>query len=211
MKIIMPVEDEKFANTCIEFIGNHEWDKKTSIEIVYAINPVSGNTSIGIMPEVSLKALAASKKFGERLVSSVRQRLLSRFAEDQIAGLVIEGRPAEVIVDQARQRRADLIIMGSHGRRGLSRLFLGSVSLEVLAKAPCSVMIARPTKSTGKKESGEKVLIALEDEATEEAVTSFLTRHLSLKKAHFSLLHVINYDKGFLAWPKCLSMKTVRH
>ncbi|QOY92765.1 universal stress protein [Massilia sp. UMI-21] len=52
--------------------------------------------------------------------------------------------PAEAIVDTARQQHCDLIVMGSHGRRGLSRLLAGSVTQAVLANAPVPVMVLRP-------------------------------------------------------------------
>ncbi|KFI09104.1 universal stress protein [Massilia sp. BSC265] len=51
---------------------------------------------------------------------------------------------AEAIVETARQHHCDLIIMGSHGRRGLSRLLAGSVTQAVLAHAPAPVMVLRP-------------------------------------------------------------------
>ena len=51
---------------------------------------------------------------------------------------------AEAIVDTARERNCDLIVMGSHGRRGLSRLLAGSVTQAVLANAPVPVMVLRP-------------------------------------------------------------------
>lgn len=52
--------------------------------------------------------------------------------------------PAEAIVDTAREQQCDLIVMGSHGRRGLSRLLAGSVTQAVLASAPVPVMVLRP-------------------------------------------------------------------
>lgn len=52
--------------------------------------------------------------------------------------------PAQAIADAAREYSCDLIIMGSHGRRGLSRLLAGSVTQEVLANAPVPVMVFRP-------------------------------------------------------------------
>ena len=51
---------------------------------------------------------------------------------------------AEAIVDTARERQCDLIVMGSHGRRGLSRLLAGSVTQAVLAHAPVPVMVLQP-------------------------------------------------------------------
>jgi nucleotide-binding universal stress UspA family protein len=53
------------------------------------------------------------------------------------------GRPKEAIVDTAEQWPADLIVMGSHGRHGVGRFLLGSVSLSVLSQAPCSVAIVK--------------------------------------------------------------------
>ena len=51
--------------------------------------------------------------------------------------------PKRAIVEAAREWPADLIVLGSHGRRGLDRLFLGSVAESVVRHAPCSVSIVR--------------------------------------------------------------------
>jgi hypothetical protein len=53
------------------------------------------------------------------------------------------GDPAENILEEAQARSADLIAVGTHGRRGLSHLLLGSVAEEVMRRAPCSVLVAR--------------------------------------------------------------------
>lgn len=53
--------------------------------------------------------------------------------------------PAEAIVDTARDQQCDMIVMGSHGRRGLSRLLAGSVTQAVLAYSPVPVMVLRPS------------------------------------------------------------------
>lgn len=53
----------------------------------------------------------------------------------------------DVIVAVAIEERADLIVLGSHGRTGLKRFLLGSVSEKVLAHAPCSVLISRALKA----------------------------------------------------------------
>lgn len=56
---------------------------------------------------------------------------------------VEEGNPKVVIVDEANKWRADLIVLGSHGRKGLDRFLLGSVSEAVSRHATCSVEIVR--------------------------------------------------------------------
>jgi nucleotide-binding universal stress UspA family protein len=57
--------------------------------------------------------------------------------------IVIPGNPADVILDQAKRARADLIVMGSHGRRGLRLLMLGSVARSVIRKARSPVLVVK--------------------------------------------------------------------
>jgi nucleotide-binding universal stress UspA family protein len=54
-----------------------------------------------------------------------------------------EGDPAEEILKVAEEEQADLIVMGTHGRGGLSRLLMGSVAEGVLRQAPCPVLTVR--------------------------------------------------------------------
>lgn len=56
---------------------------------------------------------------------------------------VITGRPSESIIKHAASERCDLIVMGTHGRTGLSHVVMGSVSERVLRKAPCPVLTVR--------------------------------------------------------------------
>ena len=60
-----------------------------------------------------------------------------------VEGKLVEGAPAETIARVARRDRADLIVIGTHGRSGLGRLFMGSVAARVLALALCPVLTVR--------------------------------------------------------------------
>lgn len=59
------------------------------------------------------------------------------------AFLVWEGDPGEAIVDAATAEHADLIVLGTHGRRGVNRSLFGSVSDHVVRNAPCPVVVVR--------------------------------------------------------------------
>jgi len=76
---------------------------------------------------------------------SAAQALMARGKGDGIACefLVWEGDPGEAIVDAARAERVDLIVLGSHGRRGVNRSIFGSVSDHVVRHAPCPVVVVR--------------------------------------------------------------------
>jgi len=57
--------------------------------------------------------------------------------------LLVQGKADQEIVAQAKKARADLIVMGTHGRRGVSHAFMGSVAERVVRTAPCPVLTVR--------------------------------------------------------------------
>jgi len=59
--------------------------------------------------------------------------------------LVVTGEPAEAIMSWAVAKQVQLIILGTHGRRGLEHFFLGSVAERVLRQAPCAVLVVPAT------------------------------------------------------------------
>jgi nucleotide-binding universal stress UspA family protein len=63
--------------------------------------------------------------------------------------VVREGPSTQTILDAAQEFNADLIVMGTHGRTGFRRLVLGSVTEEVLRKAPCPVLTVKAPVAAG--------------------------------------------------------------
>ena len=57
--------------------------------------------------------------------------------------LILEGNPAEVIVDHARAMGVDLVVVGSTGKQATERTLVGSVTSRVIANAPCSVLVVK--------------------------------------------------------------------
>ena len=79
-------------------------------------------------------------KCGEALGSLVA---LARERGAEAKPVALRGFPEEAIVEAAAAQHADLIVMGTHGRRGAARLLLGSVASRVIATAPCPVLTVR--------------------------------------------------------------------
>jgi nucleotide-binding universal stress UspA family protein/uncharacterized membrane protein YfcA len=73
------------------------------------------------------------------------QRVLGHMKGGGISaqGLVPHGRPDETIVSVAREKNADLIVTGSHGRTGLDRILLGSTTERILNETPCAVLVVK--------------------------------------------------------------------
>ena len=80
-----------------------------------------------------------------RLVAQVQRSVAARLRDDGRASgeVLLTGRPASEIVDQARRSNADLIVLGAHEQTGLDQLLLGSTTLEVLTHSHASVLVAR--------------------------------------------------------------------
>jgi nucleotide-binding universal stress UspA family protein len=74
--------------------------------------------------------------------------------EVDVEYLLAEGDPRVEILEMAKEQPCELIVMGTHGRTGLSRLIMGSVAEEVVRKAPCPVLTVR-TPAVKEKEAEE--------------------------------------------------------
>ena len=82
----------------------------------------------------------------ERVLANTAERLESLVADVRKAGVTCSsaeemGRSHTAIVERAQLAGAGLIVMGSHGRHGLSRALLGSVAEKVVEHAPCAVLV----------------------------------------------------------------------
>jgi nucleotide-binding universal stress UspA family protein len=72
----------------------------------------------------------------------------------QVERIVVCGKAAETIVEVAREKHCDLIVIGTHGRKGLARFFYGNVADTVARTAPCPVLALRSSKT--EKEPSEE-------------------------------------------------------
>jgi nucleotide-binding universal stress UspA family protein len=86
--------------------------------------------------------------------------LLKQFAQDWVRAvpkvryLIETGNPFEAIIDAAETRRADLIVLATHGRTGIKRLLIGNVAEKVIRHAPCPVLIVKP-RAVRRRRSGK--------------------------------------------------------
>ncbi len=89
--------------------------------------------------------MAQMRKDGENLLT----KLKNLFQYEQPKTILEEGNPGEIVIKQANKLRADTIVIGTHGRTGLSRLVMGSVAEEVIRHAQCPVLVI-PIKTLNK-------------------------------------------------------------
>jgi nucleotide-binding universal stress UspA family protein len=104
---------------------------------------------IATVPEQQLDAVTLDQLHKRARQWSAQQlrRLADRAGTAGVRAtpLLREGDPADQIVRAARSTKADLVVVGTHGRRGLPKFFLGSVAERVVARASCPVVTVRGT------------------------------------------------------------------
>src|SRR4051812_39866414 len=108
-----------------------------------------------------------------RVVSSGRevpkgQEFLDSVAREYAASDVTinvvarDGHPATTILDEVRQRGADLVVMRTHGRVGLSRAVLGSVAERIVEQSPTPVLLVPPHESTNRPSAIDAILVPVD-------------------------------------------------
>lgn len=117
----------------------------------------------------------ASRRQAGRIAAKGADRLRARFPLWKVKSQGGDLDPATGILEVAKQWKPDLIVMGSHGKGALTRLFLGSVSLKVLHHAASDVRISRPR--TRKSEAPLRILIGMDgSRGAQDAVAAMADR-----------------------------------
>ncbi|MBI2822472.1 MAG: universal stress protein [Acidobacteria bacterium] len=85
----------------------------------------------------------------DKMYREDQQRLQGLIPKGRKKGLktevaVLRGTPAKKIAEFALKKAADMIVVGTHGRKGLARVFLGSTAEQLLRRAPCQVLVVKP-------------------------------------------------------------------
>ena len=143
MKILLAVDESKFSEAAVQTVLAQARPHETEVRVLHVLEPPSllmGREMGGYDPEFEAvwKALRDQAK---ALVEKTEGKL--RTAGFTVSPSLEEGDPKSKIIDAAKEWNADLIVLGSHGRTGLQRFFLGSVAESVARHAECSVEIVR--------------------------------------------------------------------
>lgn len=140
-KIICPYDFSEFADEALMYAIKLA-DKDTTITLLnvvqlpYVIDP-NGFTYF----EVDIDQF---RKSAEEALKKKVNELKSKYKDKQMNyALEIANDPAEIILKAQKNSNFDLIVMGSHGRKGFGRLLMGSVAESVIREADCPVLIVK--------------------------------------------------------------------
>jgi len=144
MKTVLAIDGSSYSEYAVKTVAERLWPSNTTVRVLTVIQDIPPPASelwydaSGSLERVNQEL----EKRAEGLVKNIAESLKPSGLNVELA--VRHGDPRSVIVDEATEWEADLIVVGSHGYTGLKRLLLGSVSQSVVAHAPCSVEVVRP-------------------------------------------------------------------
>lgn len=140
MNILVAIEGSSFSDKALEWAADYAKAKSANLTAVVVAEEIG--TFDEALPDmvdiVRATLLNEAKATAERAKASANKLGVA------LEVIVISGMmAAEAIIDQAQSKHADLLVLGSRGRKGLNRFVMGSVASRVVRHAPCTTTVVR--------------------------------------------------------------------
>jgi nucleotide-binding universal stress UspA family protein len=144
MKILVALDDSIRSQAAVDAVIAQMGTKDTEVRLLHVLEPYPASLAEVIGGKDSPDFVAARVRQRERARKFLGQAVKKlQSAGFKVTFSVLEGEARSVILDRAEKWNADLVVVGSHDRKGLARFLLGSVSAAVARYARCSVQIVR--------------------------------------------------------------------
>ena len=146
-RILVPIDGSETSLRALrEAIRVGQCQQQAQLRLLYVIDTISYFPQTSTPPSYIKEVFSQAQGYGKELLEEARK-------EVERAGLQMDVRLIElkratdripqVIANEAKAMPAELIVMGTHGRRGLNHLLLGSVAEGVMRLTPCPVLLVR--------------------------------------------------------------------
>jgi nucleotide-binding universal stress UspA family protein len=148
-RILLAIDGSGFSDLAVQEVAGRPWPAGTDVNILSVVELPTTTTELWALPETFYSQLeeSATKQAKSAIDRAVKCfNGASREVPLTLKTEIVVGRATEAIMTIAKSWDADLIVLGSHGKHGLERFLLGSVSQDVAYHAPCSVEVVRRKK-----------------------------------------------------------------
>ena len=148
-KILFPTDFSEGSDNALPYAADMAKHYGAKLCVLHVIQDIAEATG-WYVPHVSLDELY-------RDIEKNAAKEMDRYGVEELRGIkdieriVVKGRPYEKILKFAGENKADLIVIGTHGRKGLDRVIFGSTAEKVVRDAPCPVLSVRLPSHEAKK------------------------------------------------------------
>jgi nucleotide-binding universal stress UspA family protein len=143
MKVLIAVDGSECSSRAIDFVAERQWQNDDQFMVISVVETIPADVGVGYFPVNSGGIFQQQYDDCANNSGTSAAKLQSRLPANPVEVKVISGMVAENICNFAESWEADLIVLGSHGRKGITHFLLGSVAEEVLKKSPCSVEVVK--------------------------------------------------------------------
>lgn len=144
MKIVLAIDGSAFSQAATRALASQMRAEETEVLVLEVVEPFVYSTppqmARGYAPEMQERL---RERLSQAEISVEHAAGTLRAGGFKVSTRVVEAEIRTGILDVAAECQADLIVLGSHGRKGIERFMLGSVAESVARHAPCSVLIVR--------------------------------------------------------------------
>jgi nucleotide-binding universal stress UspA family protein len=146
MKILIAYDGSPAADAAVDLVSRQPWPDSTEVRVVTVLEiplfyPLANG--IEVYPPLSEKVRQAMRENAYKGVQAAVEKIRMKPGM-QATYELREGDVKRALLEAIREWGADLVIVGSHGKGAIGRLFLGSVSHALVTHAPCNVEVVRP-------------------------------------------------------------------
>lgn len=141
-RVLFPTDFSRLSNAAASWAVDLVRRFDSHLDIIHVLQPPSIATPEGyVLPTGPFMDDVRGQV--RKWLENERERLQAALPGIRVETALLEGTPFVEIVQYARQRAVDLIVIGTHGRSGIRHALLGSVTEKVVRKAPCAVLTVR--------------------------------------------------------------------
>ncbi len=150
-KVIYSTDFSPLAGYALQFVKKLKNAGMESVIVVHVVNELSVTLPNGLDLRENKTTVEALESADREYLYSVFERAeaikekIEELGVDVVLKVITGSNTAETIVDMAEAERIDVIVIGAHGKGFLKELILGSVSLDVVRKAKCPVLLIKKT------------------------------------------------------------------
>ena len=141
-RILVPVDGSEQAHRACDFVVREF--PGAEMVLLHVVNPAEGGYSAqASIPSFSEEWYDRQCEQAENLFEDIEADVAEADADLGVSTAIEVGKPVAVIVEHADEEDVDQIVMGSHGREGVTRVLLGSVAETVVRRSPVPVTVVR--------------------------------------------------------------------
>jgi nucleotide-binding universal stress UspA family protein len=201
MKVLVATDSSECSQAAIETALNMKFSPGSELHVIMVEDFFE---PLPALEGVKEKEIESARKY----IATTIENMQTALPQVKVTGALLDGYADQKIISAAEEFKANLIVIGSHGRSGMTRFLLGSISRSVLMGAPCAVRIVRKFAD---QQENNNVVVALDHSAHSEHALEHILESAWPDQTKFKCITVLAAEHHYMnVDPERVSVVTLR-